>query len=587
MKTLPFSILDTLLPLRPCPGALRRTAWRALLGCGGALWLGAAAPMAQETNTAAERTNTPASAGVMAEAEGPAAEPAASVRAAGGADRNVRAPGAARTRPTVDRDVIVALGRDVVLKTNESAEVVVVIGGSAKIHGKVRQAVVVVDGDIEVDGEVGDAVVAVLGNIRAGQGADLHLDAVAILGNLKAESKSTIHGDAVTFGGQLDLAEGATVSGQRQEVGMVGLAWLRAWLVHCVFKLRPLAFQVGWVWVIAGVVFLFYLLVAAAFPRPVLVCVEALDQRPATTLVLGLLAKLIVPIVALILALTGIGLLVLPFLSLAVFIGGVLGKIALLEWIGGRIGQQSGIRVLQKPLLAFVLGSLILTAFYLVWVVGLLAYILFSMWGLGVAATAVLGRVRRRSATKAVFPAPAAAPATPFAAAPFSPPAGSLETDDAAANFTQTAPPAQPPTLTPPSSAVAVPEILSYPRAGFWDRLGAGFLDVVLLGFLGAFVNGAMPWLLLIALAYFAGLWTWRGTTIGGIVLGLKVVRLDGQPVAFTVALVRALAAAFSIMVLFLGFLWIAWDLEKQGWHDRIAGTAVIRLPRGTPLVSL
>ena len=78
-----------------------------------------------------------------------------------------------------------------------------------------------------------------------------------------------------------------------------------------------------------------------------------------------------------------------------------------------------------------------------------------------------------------------------------------------------------------------------------------------------------------------------RGTTIGGIVLGLKVARIDGQPITLTVALVRALAGAFSILVLFLGILWIAWDRDKQGWHDRVAGTVVLRLPRATPLLCL
>jgi uncharacterized RDD family membrane protein YckC len=67
----------------------------------------------------------------------------------------------------------------------------------------------------------------------------------------------------------------------------------------------------------------------------------------------------------------------------------------------------------------------------------------------------------------------------------------------------------------------------------------------------------------------------------------LKVVRLDGSPLTFAATLVRALAAAFSVVVLFLGFLWIIWDKEKQGWHDRIAGTVVVRLPRGLPLVCL
>ena len=138
-----------------------------------------------------------------------------------------------------------------------------------------------------------------------------------------------------------------------------------------------------------------------------------------------------------------------------------------------------------------------------------------------------------------------------------------------------------------------MPEAFAYPRASFWERMGAAFLDVVLVGILTGVASNFSPlgWLpgptagWLLALAYFAGMWAWKGTTVGGVVLGLKVVRLDGRPVTFTVALVRGLGAALSVIVLFLGFLWIAWDPDKQGWHDRIAGTVVIRLPRGSSLV--
>jgi uncharacterized RDD family membrane protein YckC len=80
-------------------------------------------------------------------------------------------------------------------------------------------------------------------------------------------------------------------------------------------------------------------------------------------------------------------------------------------------------------------------------------------------------------------------------------------------------------------------------------------------------------------------MWAWKGTSVGGVVLGLKVAREDGKQVTFAVALVRALAAAFSIIMCFLGFLWIAWDPYKQGWHDKIAGTVVLKLPHATPLV--
>jgi hypothetical protein len=35
----------------------------------------------------------------------------------------------------------------------------------------------------------------------------------------------------------------------------------------------------------------------------------------------------------------------------------------------------------------------------------------------------------------------------------------------------------------------------------------------------------------------------------------------------------------------FLGFFWIGWDRDKQGWHDKIAGTVVVRVPKSTSLV--
>ena len=123
---------------------------------------------------------------------------------------------------------------------------------------------------------------------------------------------------------------------------------------------------------------------------------------------------------------------------------------------------------------------------------------------------------------------------------------------------------------------------MTYPKASFWERLAAAFLDVILVSILSAVLHPIAP---IVVLAYFSGLWAWKATTIGGIVVGLKVVRTDGKPLTFPVTLIRSLAAAFSVVVLFLGFLWIIWDSEKQGWHDKIAGTVVLKLTRGTPLI--
>ena len=62
------------------------------------------------------------------------------------------------------------------------------------------------------------------------------------------------------------------------------------------------------------------------------------------------------------------------------------------------------------------------------------------------------------------------------------------------------------------------------------------------------------------------------------------MVRVDGAPLRFIDALVRGLSSIFSLAVLGLGALWILKDPERQAWHDKIAGTYVVKVPRNWPL---
>jgi uncharacterized RDD family membrane protein YckC len=493
---------------------------------------------------------------------------------------------------------LVLIGQDAELKAGESAEAVVVIGGSAKVHGKVRDAAVVVGGDLEVDGEVGDSVVAVLGNVHLKPGARIREDAVTVLGTLTAAPGVKVGGDAVSVGGQLEVADGAVVKGQKVSVSLplpiLKADWLGKWLRYCVLEFRPLAPQVGWVWAVAGVFFLLYLFVAAVFPRPVEACVEILTRRPATSFLLGLLTKVLVPVVILVLAFTVIGLVVVPFLGAALFFATIVGKVAVLEWMGLQVGRRFG-GVFSKPLMGFLIGSILLTLLYLVPILGFLTSTIFGMWGLGCAVTAAFGSMRREMPDKPAASPPAGGGLPPglATAVPLQPTTAPL----AASGFVpmSTGAAAAPPTGAPPAGPAAAPAsppvyppvypyVAAFPKAGFWERMGAAFLDLVIVGILSAFVGG-LPLGLLVALAYFAGLWTWKGTTLGGIVLRLQVVRCDGGPMTFVVAMVRALASALSVVVFFLGFLWIAWDNDKQAWHDKIAGTVVVRLPQSLPLV--
>jgi uncharacterized RDD family membrane protein YckC len=85
--------------------------------------------------------------------------------------------------------------------------------------------------------------------------------------------------------------------------------------------------------------------------------------------------------------------------------------------------------------------------------------------------------------------------------------------------------------------------------------------------------------------AYCVAMWATKGTTIGGVICGLKLVRIDDRPVDWSVAVVRGLSAFLSLAVAGLGFIWVGFDDEKQSWHDKIAGTTIVKVPKGTPLL--
>ena len=71
---------------------------------------------------------------------------------------------------------------------------------------------------------------------------------------------------------------------------------------------------------------------------------------------------------------------------------------------------------------------------------------------------------------------------------------------------------------------------------------------------------------------------TARGATVGKKVFGMKVVTADGQNIGFGRSLLRHTVGYFvSGLVFGLGFIWIGFDPHKQGWHDKIAGTYVVR----------
>jgi uncharacterized RDD family membrane protein YckC len=135
----------------------------------------------------------------------------------------------------------------------------------------------------------------------------------------------------------------------------------------------------------------------------------------------------------------------------------------------------------------------------------------------------------------------------------------------------------------PPTNGSA--DALSLPRAGFWIRILALLIDTIIVGVVFNVLDHHTRLQLVALAAYGAIMWKLKGTTVGGIVCNLKIVRTDGREIDWSTAVVRALGCFLSLVVCGLGFIWIAFDPGRQAWHDKIAGTAVVRVPQGVSLL--
>jgi uncharacterized RDD family membrane protein YckC len=137
---------------------------------------------------------------------------------------------------------------------------------------------------------------------------------------------------------------------------------------------------------------------------------------------------------------------------------------------------------------------------------------------------------------------------------------------------------------------------------GFWARVGAALIDSVLLliiiapllywiygpGYfvapdptgrmstVGGLADLLLNWVLpAVAVILF---WVYRQATPGKMAIGARIVDArTGAPPSTGQLIGRYLGYYVSMIPLFLGLIWVAFDARKQGWHDKLAGTVVVR----------
>ncbi|HEY4531095.1 MAG TPA: RDD family protein [Luteimonas sp.] len=133
---------------------------------------------------------------------------------------------------------------------------------------------------------------------------------------------------------------------------------------------------------------------------------------------------------------------------------------------------------------------------------------------------------------------------------------------------------------------------------GFWARVGATIVDSLIIGVITLplviavygwegytsadtpFIAGPADFLITWVMPAIAVIlfWLYKQATPGKMIVSARVVDArTGNPMSVGQALGRYLAYFVSMLPLFLGIIWVAFDPKKQGWHDKLAGTVVVR----------
>jgi len=134
----------------------------------------------------------------------------------------------------------------------------------------------------------------------------------------------------------------------------------------------------------------------------------------------------------------------------------------------------------------------------------------------------------------------------------------------------------------PPASPVVPRAVSPYARVmlaygAFGTRAGAKLIDIVIL----SFVNGVFGALGVIVAVFVSGAYHTffvgkYGATPGKLAVGLRIVKSNGEPVGYPLALGRYFAEWLSWLTLLVGYFMAAFDAEKRTLHDRICDTRVI-----------
>lgn len=294
----------------------------------------------------------------------------------------IAAPSVAAAEPVTSTGrILISTEGDVTLPADETADMVMVIDGTATIEGEV-DTVIAIDGAATLVGGRATNVVAINSHVTIGPG-------------------SVVAGDISQFDSSLDRAADARVGGR--------IVDLRAALISIGAVLAPALFLF---WIGFGVAMLVAaLLVVALASRQVRAAEALISNEPVSTLVAGLVGLVVMPVMAVILIVTIVGAplgfgILFQLWPLLAFLGYLVAGTWVGEWLLRKLGDT---RVRERPYLPAFIGVLILQVLSLVPVLAIVAMIA-SFFGFGAVLLLAWRTFHAASVPQASITGPAPAP---------------------------------------------------------------------------------------------------------------------------------------------------------------------------------
>ncbi len=106
-----------------------------------------------------------------------------------------------------------------------------------------------------------------------------------------------------------------------------------------------------------------------------------------------------------------------------------------------------------------------------------------------------------------------------------------------------------------------------------------GFIVAALIGLLfgsSRWAGGGIGWVL--GAVYYWYFWTRQdGQTLGKKLMNIRVIKADGGPLSDSDAILRYIGYYINSFVIGIGWIWALFDKDRQGWHDKIASTYVVK----------